>query len=282
MTEQPADQEILFELHNQSILPSLEIPLVGHFTRKYKAVDRVFTGYSLAMVLQGKGWFRWKGQAKRQRIEAPFYFYGEPGVHMCYRPDAGSWWEERYFAFRGIRPQEWKSQGWIPIPQRAYPLPEPAEASRIHQEVFDALMSRDPDRIGEAKLQTEQLVFRLHVATRHSETTFGGQQRLENLAKLWRQSPEQSVDLVKAAMSIGLSYSRFRHVFREKFQVSPYQYLLQLRIQKAQHWLRDHSCQVKEAAHLTGFKSMEGFDRAFRREVGMSPTEFRQRPLPLF
>jgi AraC-like DNA-binding protein len=51
-------------------------------------------------------------------------------------------------------------------------------------------------------------------------------------------------------------------------------------IERAKALLLDHELPVKSVAHATGFAHPNSFARAFRRAVGVSPQQFRQRSAP--
>jgi AraC-like DNA-binding protein len=75
---------------------------------------------------------------------------------------------------------------------------------------------------------------------------------------------------------LGISASYFRDVFVNTFNIAPKPYLTLVKIQRAQVFLRDSSRKVSEIAIMAGFRHRSAFERAFKRLVGVSPTEFRK------
>ena len=53
-------------------------------------------------------------------------------------------------------------------------------------------------------------------------------------------------------------------------------YLSRVRVEKAKAFLLNPNSRVSEVAFGSGFQSMTNFNRAFRRIVGRSPTQFRK------
>ncbi len=80
-------------------------------------------------------------------------------------------------------------------------------------------------------------------------------------------------DLVQAS---GLGRSRFFEVFKECTGVTPYQYHLQLRMNRARELLRGSGMSVKEVAAVLRFNSVYQFSRIFTKKTGMSPSRYRR------
>ena len=74
-----------------------------------------------------------------------------------------------------------------------------------------------------------------------------------------------------------LSSSQFSKSFRESVGMSPYQFVLQDRIRKAENLLRAKDASIGEIARVAGFKSQQHFAFVFRRFTGYSPSNYRSR-----
>ena len=80
------------------------------------------------------------------------------------------------------------------------------------------------------------------------------------------------------------SYCRERHrscpslirMFKKKFGTSPYDYLLQRRIEEARLMLRYSAFSVKEIAFRLKFSDQYYFSNYFKRKTGMSPQKYRK------
>lgn len=84
---------------------------------------------------------------------------------------------------------------------------------------------------------------------------------------------EVSVDAI--ARSAFISPSRLSHVFKQSTGMSLMDYLIQVRIDRAQHLLADTDRTVAQICYELGIQSPAYFTRLFRRMVGVSPTQFR-------
>ena len=81
-------------------------------------------------------------------------------------------------------------------------------------------------------------------------------------------------DLARAA---SVSVPEVIRCFQETFQTSPMQYLYSFRMKDASRRLRETSSTIQEIARQVGYSSPSYFTRDFRREFGVTPSQYRQR-----
>jgi len=65
-------------------------------------------------------------------------------------------------------------------------------------------------------------------------------------------------------------------LFTKETGLSPHQYVLRERIERAKRHLKNDSLSVAEVSRLIGFRTQEHFTKVFRRVVGVTPTKFRE------
>lgn len=87
----------------------------------------------------------------------------------------------------------------------------------------------------------------------------------------------QPLDLDAVAARAGYSRYHFVRRFRAVYGETPGQYLSRRRIERAQELLRSANLTVTEICMVVGFSSLGTFCTRFKRQVGMTPTEFRER-----
>jgi AraC-like DNA-binding protein len=73
-----------------------------------------------------------------------------------------------------------------------------------------------------------------------------------------------------------------RRLFLEWTKLSPTAYIRRLKLTKAALMLRDESCRVIDVVTQFGFGSVDGFQRAFKKEFGCNPKEYRTNPVPIY
>jgi AraC-like DNA-binding protein len=74
-----------------------------------------------------------------------------------------------------------------------------------------------------------------------------------------------------------MSYSWFRKMFKKYTGLSPTQYQLQIKVQKAKEFLTSSSLPIKEISDILQFDSVNYFISFFKEKTSESPSEFRKR-----
>lgn len=75
---------------------------------------------------------------------------------------------------------------------------------------------------------------------------------------------------------IYLSVSHFKRVFKSKTGKTPYQFLTEIRIEKAKEMLKDKECSINEVARLCGFVNSGNLSAVFRKHTNMSPSVYKK------
>lgn len=88
---------------------------------------------------------------------------------------------------------------------------------------------------------------------------------------------DQEIKLADLAALLGISQFHFCHLFRKSIAVTPYQYLLQQRIERAKQLLKHTNQPIMEIALQCGFNSHSHLSKQFRQITGMTPTAYRAR-----
>jgi AraC-like DNA-binding protein len=85
----------------------------------------------------------------------------------------------------------------------------------------------------------------------------------------------EPLDVRALARAAKLSPAHFSREFRKAFGVSPHQYLLQRRLERAAALLRSTDRSVADICLTVGLTSVGSFTTSFGRMIGMSPTAYR-------
>ncbi|MEK0446049.1 MAG: HTH-type transcriptional activator RhaS [Verrucomicrobiota bacterium] len=87
----------------------------------------------------------------------------------------------------------------------------------------------------------------------------------------------QEIQITDLASMVHLSVSQFERRFRALFQMPPMQYLIQLRIENACRQLERSDDSIAEIAGRNGFYDQSAFTRHFRKRLGLTPSQYRER-----
>lgn len=88
-----------------------------------------------------------------------------------------------------------------------------------------------------------------------------------------RLNYQSDITITHVAEQAGVGERYIRKLFSLHLNLSPLDYLSQIRINKSIELLRNTEMSVKEICFTCGFKSPQYFSRVFRQQVGMSPKE---------
>ena len=91
--------------------------------------------------------------------------------------------------------------------------------------------------------------------------------------------PERSLTLQEAASFACMERTAFSRFFHQRIGVTFSEFLRTFRIELAQKRMLATNASLKEIAHGVGFKSFATFERQFKKETGLCPSEFRSREL---
>lgn len=84
-------------------------------------------------------------------------------------------------------------------------------------------------------------------------------------------------NLQETADIAGMNKFYFIKRFKEEFKVSPYQYLLQLKIEKAKTMITQDKKILTEISFELGFSTQSHFIAQFKKTVGITPGEFKKK-----
>lgn len=84
----------------------------------------------------------------------------------------------------------------------------------------------------------------------------------------------EEISLETLASEIGFSKYYFSRLFKQTTGQTPYQYVLQRRLERAKALLQQGSITIIAAAHLFGFSDQSHFSRLFKKSYGMTPGGF--------
>lgn len=99
---------------------------------------------------------------------------------------------------------------------------------------------------------------------------------VDNALAYIEQNYQGDITVEDIARNAGLNRSYFGKVFRDAMGVSPQQFLIGFRIEKACELLKLSNLSVREVGRAVGYPNQLHFSRAFKNARGLSPRAWRQ------
>jgi AraC family transcriptional regulator len=111
---------------------------------------------------------------------------------------------------------------------------------------------------------------------RESAHTVGNNQ-LQPAIEFINDNLDQDLKLAEIAVVVNMSQFYFARMFKQLMGISPHQYVVQRRMERAQQLLTKSQLSVAEVALRVGFSNQSHFTAQFRKATGTTPKGYRDR-----
>ena len=236
------------------------------------------TGYHLHVILGGKGIISVEG--RQAQLKEGQMFVTKPGESAWYRADEKEPWEYCWMAFDGNLAETYvkeagfgKGVNWRDCQQdyRRYGAfvrwildkPEMTLANDIHR--LATLLKYIATAVEDYQVSSG---IERHVKTDYIDTYV-------EYAVNYIQANFSTAKVSDVAHYIGIHRSYLTSIFRKKLGISPQEYLMQVKLEKAKQLLLDSQAPVQEVSQMIGYENPLTFSKSFKNRYGLSPKAFR-------
>lgn len=150
----------------------------------------------------------------------------------------------------------------------------------IQSKVFDLIEEMQGQRFGKdetVSLCVNSLILHLNRTAYEQEHSAGQKEEQDlyrNLLSFIDGHLEEDLSLEKLAEHFYVSKYYIAHIFKENIGCSIHQYILKKRLEACRNALSPQT-RISSVYSMYGFKDYSSFYRAFQKEYGMSPKEYR-------
>lgn len=102
-------------------------------------------------------------------------------------------------------------------------------------------------------------------------------ERIRAMLRFIEANYDRPVTLAEIAAAANVGAREADRCFRRQMDASPFEYLLDYRLERARRLLLNTNLPVTEAGLRCGFPSTSYFGKRFREKTGLSPSEYRRR-----
>lgn len=149
-----------------------------------------------------------------------------------------------------------------------------AESKNKYRNLFEGIIEMGVK--GESNfLLKSQFYVLLDNITKDSYGTKGEKTFLENVKMLLESDENYSVKEI--AKKCAICESGLRKLFKSTYGISPIEYKFKFKINKAKFLLESSTLNVAEISEKLGFYDAAYFTKAFKKQVGCTPTEYIKR-----
>jgi len=236
---------------------------------------RVLQEYQINYITEGSGTFETSND--QFQVGPGSIIILRPGMWHRYKPDPNTGWNEHYIGFKGDFCSHLFQEGFF---QAAKPVLFVGFQESLLKLFFEIIQQVKDEKTGHQQVAAANMILMLSkILSVIRNQEFAGktiERKIRKACLHFRENLNTNVNIEKLATELNVGYSCFRQMFRKYTGISPTQYHLSLRIQKAKDLLVSTDQSFKEIAIDLGFESYFYFSRIFKDKTGKSPMEFRK------
>ena len=236
------------------------------------SIGRRINEYQMVYIAAGQGSLEMEDRTYDVETGSMFLLF--PDIGNAYRPDPATGWTEYWVGFTGPQVDALLANSII-SPSR--PLYHPGyQASLVGG--FQSILRQVNVQAPLYQFRVCAEVLRLLAEVLSLERLAVQQTRAQEIveqAKAFIQSNIHMVfDLERLGAELKLSLPHLNDVFKSYTGMTPYQYCIHVRINRAKEILASGVSSVKEIAWNVGFDDQYYFSRLFKKKTGYSPSQW--------
>lgn len=273
-------EDLLRTYSHDPLIGNLYLRKIGFFPKvKYHYVNKE-KGCNYVMLIycvDGKGYYKIKG--KTYKIEKNQYIIIPSKVPYLFEADEKDPWTIYWLHFEGIL----SSNFLLDAPNPVYILP--SEQSRLQDRIqlFEELYSSfSMGYIKEYMIYSSLCLYSFLASFKYLEQyrriNVLGHKEYPLSSKaihFMQENIERNLTLDEIAHYFKYSPSHFSMLFRKETGLSPINYFIRLKIQKACQYIELSNLKIHEISIKLGFDDPAYFSRIFNKIMGMSPSMYK-------
>lgn len=266
-----------FFLYPRPFISELPVYSLGYIHGKNYTISHPFTWIAYSFILRGHGQCSLMGRTFE--IKAPCVFMQLPNEIHRYGPTPGTTWDEVFITYHREQVPTLLRKGLYKFDRHHWPIHEYQihEVAKLCRELSEQLRRDSASRcIDRLDLLAMQLIIEsLHEPK--GNPTNEMEAMVEDLRQALSHVDDPGRYIQLTAQQHNVSVPSLRRHWHKIMGVSPGQYHAAQQMINAQEQLANTTIPITRIAEQLGFSDPLYFSRKFHKQVGMSPTAYRQR-----
>ncbi|MDR0877103.1 MAG: AraC family transcriptional regulator, partial [Treponema sp.] len=240
------------------------------------ANGRTLPDFQIVYISDGEGSFCAEGKTYAVRSGSMLLLL--PGMKHFYKPLYETGWHEYWVGFTGSFFNGLLKEGILSREHIFFEIGLRDYVLSIFTQIFDEVRSQEPLYQVKACSKVFLLLAELLTFERRKEHPHYSQQQkiVEKIKFLMEENICNRIDIPDIAQTMGISTSWLNDVFKTYTSMTPYQYYIQIKINKACRLIESTDISIKEASFKLGFDDPYYFSRLFKQKTGIPPSKWKR------
>ena len=234
--------------------------------------------FLIHFVISGQGTFYAHGKEYKLHAGQAFIFF--PDVTVKYVADADDPWTYTWVGFHGVMAETYLQRAGILIDTDVIDLPEDS----IIPDIIQKMLNSNALTYANELLRQSYLLELLATIISYRKEYYGSdsiytypcavytEQAIHYITKEYMHD----ISVSKIADKIGITRSYLSKCFNATLKMSPKQFIIKFRMEKACKLLKNSNLNITEIAEEVGYSNSLTFSKAFKTYFGVSPNEKRK------
>ncbi|MFS0837535.1 AraC family transcriptional regulator [Paenibacillus sp. 1P03SA] len=248
----------------------------GQTAPRHEVGPQMLDYYLIHTVESGKGRFSCLGKEYELGPGDTFVIF--PGEVVTYASDTREPWRYRWIGFKGSSADDLLIRLGItaqrPVVHAAGLSRLPVFLRRAERALREAGPACDLEAEGELRLLLGKLAAHADVPRRRGEETDAGRQQVDRAVRWLQLQYAQPVTIEQLAQHMGYHRTYLSKLFRQHTGLTPTQFLLKIRMERAKLLMTEGST-IEQIAYSVGFSDPLYFSKQFKKWFGCTPSEYR-------
>jgi AraC-like DNA-binding protein len=228
---------------------------------------RILQEYQIIYITNGQGIFE-SESIKQTVVKAGTLIVLFPNERHRYKPDNHTGWDEYWVGVKGVIIDNLPCL-YIGFNEHIF---------NLYNSIIEKTKQESPGYQPLVSGAVLHLIGTSHAVIKQNAAETKDDENIINRSRLlFRSNISNPYSPEQAAQELNVGYSWFRKLFKNYTGLSPGQYYLQLKIEKAKELLSNSSVPMKEISIALNFESSFYFSKIFKEKTGLTPTEYRKR-----
>ncbi len=235
--------------------------------------------YILHFVSDGKGIFQCYG--KTYELSRGDVFLIKPDTEVFYQADEHNPWSYMWVGFNGIKAQSYLEAAGL---EGECVTSKCENTPLIFSFIQQMIMYRHLTLANELKRESALLQI-LSVLIEEYKDTLPKDERYDYPYQIYvdqavdyiQHNFKSNIKITELASYIGIDRSYLTSIFKTVMKLSPQEYLMQYRAEQAKNLLKNSNMKISEIAEAVGYYDQLTFSKMFKKLVGISPSEYREK-----